>query len=349
MPQSVQKLEGVAYDPAGFSLVELLVVTTISGALIAMLLPAVQAARESARRAECRNNAKQLAQASLSHESALGFFPTGGWDKNWLGHPDQGFGKAQPGGWIYNILPFIEQQTLHDLGAMGSGVTIQQANAKRLATPLTGFYCPSRRFAALYRMALSSQFKLTAGFITPVARNDYAMNGGDYRERPDLNRTSPQTLQQGNDPTHLWWKFLNQTGISYQRSQVAMADIGDGASNTFLIGEKYINRDHYTDGCAEGDMYTMYCGYDKSLLRWTGILGQVTDSTGSGNNLPRQDRSTPTAEGDEVQWFGSAHAGGFNMSFCDGSVRTISYSIDGETYRCLGNRKDEEPVDGSRF
>ena len=128
-----------------------------------------------------------------------------------------------------------------------------------------------------------------------------------------------------------------------------MTDISDGTNNTFLVGEKYINRDHYTDGRAEGDMYTMYCADDKSLLRWTGILGQVTDSTGTASNLPRQDRSTLVAEGDEVQWFGSAHAAGFNMSFCDGSVRTINYLIDGEVYRRLGNRQDALPVDGSRF
>ena len=219
MPQAIRKSEPSAYESAGFSLVELLVVISVIGVLIAMLLPAVQAAREAARQIECGNNVKQLALASLSHELAQGFFPTGGWDENWLGNPDQGFGKAQPGGWVYNILPFIEQQALHDLGATGSSITIQDANAQRLTTPIPGLICPSRRPAILYRMAFSFQFRLTTGFITPVARNDYAMNAGDYRERPNIAATSPTTLQQGNDPTHTWYKFLNQTGLSYQRSQ----------------------------------------------------------------------------------------------------------------------------------
>jgi len=93
----------------------------------------------------------------------------------------------------------------------------------------------------------------------------------------------------------------------------------------------------------------MYCGGDHDLLRWTGFKGSVSDSSGTVNNRPMQDRSTTYTESDEVKWFGSVHAGGFNMSFCDGSIHTISYSIDGEVYRRLGNRKDGQPIDGSRF
>jgi prepilin-type N-terminal cleavage/methylation domain-containing protein len=101
---------------SGFTLVEVLVVIAIVGVLVAILLPAVQMARESARRSSCANNLKQLGVAVLLHEHSHGTLPTGGWGPDWVGDPRAGFGPKQPGGWIYNILPYLEQQNLHDLG-----------------------------------------------------------------------------------------------------------------------------------------------------------------------------------------------------------------------------------------
>ncbi len=128
----------------GFTLVELLAVIAIIGILIALLLPAVQAAREAARQLQCKNNLKQLALACLNHEHAHNFLPAGGWSYGWAGDPDRGVDKRQPGGWQYNILPHVEQQALHDLGLNNN----QTGRTQAAVTPVGAFICPTRRRVA---------------------------------------------------------------------------------------------------------------------------------------------------------------------------------------------------------
>ena len=104
--------------PTGFTLVEVLVVIAIIGVLVAITLPAVQMAREASRRSSCANNLRQQAVAVKLHDGAHKSFPTGGWGGEWLGDPDAGYGPRQPGGWIYNVLAYIEQdnaQLFHSL------------------------------------------------------------------------------------------------------------------------------------------------------------------------------------------------------------------------------------------
>jgi hypothetical protein len=122
------------------------------------------------------------------------------------------------------------------------------------------------------------------------------------------------------------------TGTSYLRSEVAMSWITDGASNTYLVGEKCVNPDRYYDGLATGDNEGIYSGF-------------IDDNTRDAGNPPQQD--TPGVDNATV--FGSTHANSFNMAFCEGSVRQISYLIDAKTHRYLGNRADDVPVDAKKL
>ena len=324
-----------------FTLVELLVVITIIGILIALLLPAVQAAREAARQVQCKNHLKQLGLAALHHEQTHGYLPTGGWGYLWVGDADRGFDKRQPGGWLYNILPYIEQEALYDMPADGQShrITARQRDgaAKMGEVPISAFICPSRRSAILYprpRWQWPSVQLINANTTPVAAACDYAANAGDFAP---VGFEGPYSLQQG-DGNFNWSHYLpfeKSTGVNYLRSEVKIADIRDGTSATYLVGEKYINADHYFTGMDSGDDSNVYEGHGVDSLRWTSLdWGE-----------PRQDQPGVTNYG----IFGSAHANGFHMAFCDGSVQMINYSIDLETHRCLGNRDDGKVVDAKMY
>ncbi len=331
----------------GFTLVELLVVITIIGILIALLLPAVQAAREAARKMQCSNHLKQQALACLNHEAAHGFYPSGGWGCYWGGDPDCGFGPRQPGGWIYNILSYMEQESLRQIGQGLSPSAKKTAAVRMFTTPLTTLYCPSRREATL--CPVESSFTVYNCDTTPVAaRSDYAINLGDHPGDPPYFFLGPPdgtVPAQFNPDTWSGWppSLKDRTGISFLLSHVTTADISDGTTNTYLIGEKYLDALHYTDGGSGCDNRGVFQGEDYDIGRWSPSAagGGVLDAMLS----PSQD--TPGFANEYA--FGSAHAGGFNMAFCDGSVHTISYTIGPVTHGRLGNRKDGKPVDSNKW
>ncbi len=166
----------------GFTLVELLVVITIIGILIALLLPAVQAAREAARMLQCQNNLKQISLAALDHEHINGWLPTGGWGCVWVGDPNCGFGKGQPGGFFYNCLPYMEQQVLHDLalGAVRDTPLYQQRSMQMVQTPLATLTCPTRRAPLLHPCTSGGSMSPIYGPYVPQTwfQADYAANAG---------------------------------------------------------------------------------------------------------------------------------------------------------------------------
>ena len=283
-----------------------------------------------------RKNVKEMALAAMGHEQANGHLPTGGWGYAWVGDPRYGFGVEQPGGFFYNILPFMEQQELHDMTLRASNET-DRANValSMIQTPLTLFNCPTRRQSAVFPVRASANVMVNTAFPSELSvgwlRGDYKVNGGT------------QVVTWGSGPSSLASAaggigFVNTktmaicNGICYQRSRIRFADITDGTSNTYLVGEKVLNPDEYFTGLCYSDDQPLLGSDDLDLVAWT-------------NELPCQD----TPGYDNCTSFGSAHTDNFNVACCDGSVRAISYSIDKTTHEHLGSRNDDQPIDAAQL
>jgi hypothetical protein len=207
-------------------------------------------------------------------------------------------------------------------------------------TPLAIMNCPSRRRAVVYPDA---GWLWAYNMDNPgnAGRSDYSANAGDRVACAGTPR-APGSLAEADSFTG--WMHLSgwqHNGICYQLSEVTMGDVKDGASNTYAVGEKYINPDHYLDGKDSSDNESMYVGDDRDVLSNT----RYDASNVQASDIPRRDR--PGLNPGIV--FGSPHAGGWNVAFCDASVQTMSYSIDPLVHSYLGNRRDQKPIDASEL
>lgn len=309
---------------AGFSIIELLVVVSVIGLLIGLILPAVQSAREAARRLECQNNLKQLGLGAALFEQSHGFYPSGGWGSRWVGDPDRLAGKSQPGGWIFSVLPYVEQLSVYNLASGSATQTQKRAALSEMAeTSIGTFHCPSRRGTGRYP---SRWEPYNADYSEFVAKSDYAANSGDFFVDAG---SGPASLSGGDSPNYPWLDYRG-TGLCFLRSEVRARDIIDGLSNTYLIGEKYVPSADYSTGAGRGDDQSMYTGDDFDTLRWT-------------DQVPVRD-SVQVAGGEKR--FGSVHDVCLFV-FCDGSVRSIGFNIDSSIHKHLGNRRDGNVVDGT--
>ncbi len=328
---------------SGFTLVELLVVIAIIGILVALLLPAVQSAREAARRTQCKNNLKNLTLGMVNHESTLGRLPASGWLGHWTGDPDRGAGATQPGAWLYGILPYIEESLIAEMGAGKTGAARAEALQQRDAIPIKAMNCPTRRSGGPYPGSAPGAALSGDGDggvlnyeILQAARGDYAINVGDETGFDDqCLAISPQAynVEHPNFPPPV----SAYTGVSFCGTAVKLRQITDGLSKTIALGERWVPIDAYETGAWEGDDWSMYVGFQDDTVRSTYYDGRNSSHT------PRSDRDLPSTIDNLVarELFGTAHPAGCLFSLCDGSVDMIAFDVDAEAFRQLGHRTDE--------
>jgi prepilin-type N-terminal cleavage/methylation domain-containing protein/prepilin-type processing-associated H-X9-DG protein len=357
-----------------FTLVELLVVIAIIGILIALLLPAVQSAREAARRTQCKNHLRQIAVACLNYESSQKAFPAGGWGFRWMGDPDRGMGRGQPGGWIFQVCSYLEEA---DVFKVGTGLTAAQKKTeltKQTSHVIPVFNCPSRRrAAALSGFApdgtVTDPTPYNADTADLLAKTDYAINGGHSSLStigggpPALCLSVYPNWGPGAAPPGNGCAFMNTepaiasgfSGISTDHTGAKLRQITDGTSKTILVGEKSIAPRFYDTGYGDapdwkhddGDNNAMYEGYDWDTHRFPS--GSFDNNGQPQGNLPRRDSDcdgfypagSPCPQAiNSSTGMGSAHPGAMNISFCDGSVQSIDYDIDPLVWNDYGGRKD---------
>lgn len=304
----------------GFTLVELLVVIAIIGVLIALLLPAVQQAREAARRMQCTNHLKQFGLAIHNFHDTYGVINANSFQSSTSGSTDVWYYRNFSG-WV-PLLPGLEQQALHDAFDVKKTQSDSFNNAVCADNdPIGMFFCPSRR--APEKHATSGQHL-----------GDYAFCGGGELPNGDRSHVHADLASTHNNGMFAMPR-LGGSGQPWKKpGQLTFASIEDGLSNTIAVGEKRIDEfrdssntliDGVSQATADGAHYRW--GFHSSRNVTSPMNGPLLGSWGNYDAN-----------------FASLHPGGCNFLFADGSVHFIPETVNFDVYNLLAIRNSGKPV-----
>ncbi|QDU60400.1 Type II secretion system protein G precursor [Planctomycetes bacterium Pan216] len=294
---------------AGFTLVELLVVIAIIGVLVALLLPAVQQAREAARRIRCKNNFKQIGVALHSYHASYGLFPLSD-------HRDSGRGcsgsewsvsQVYRFAWGAHLLPFLDRTATYEKINFSINYNVSPSKAIDAVGASVGvFLCPSDPQR------------------DPRCNRTGAINNGGPSNKDDLGRTN----MAGVADSRTWecassWGRTDGDGVLFNNSSTSLGDIADGSKNTLMVGEVTGS----SPGSYDGNYWSVVNHFDTA----GGINGPNTLPGGGVWNFARQE-------------FSSYHPGGAHFLLGDGSVQFVSDSIDIGMLEALTTRAGNEVI-----
>jgi prepilin-type N-terminal cleavage/methylation domain-containing protein/prepilin-type processing-associated H-X9-DG protein len=309
---------------AGFTLVELLVVIAIIGVLVALLLPAVQSAREAARRSSCANNLKQMGLGAQNFTDIKGFLPPSRVDQYNPASGDTFDGVT----WAVLMLPYIEQQSYYQLWDETKSYTVHPQSTTRQAVPT--YFCPSRR-----RPTAAFSNDTPSGGLTDIA------SCGGRGPNDNVPATGvPNQYAHGAMICAQWALDSTNTRLLSWKGLVRIANVTDGTSNTILMGEKQVRRmnaagtNRLVWGTAD-DRSVYTDGNLNNSRRFAGIDAKTGDQYKLDGFT-----SAESVQGVDNQAFGSLHSSAVQFVFCDGSVRAINKQINLTTLGNLAERDD---------